>query len=191
MLHIDGFLKYFIGSFLTLLLMINIIYAFNLVGSLGLPFAYESGVSSYSNKYFGVNSLIDSFIVFFGNNASVNNFQYALRTWYSWMNTFDLSKLNGFQQVWGAYAETNPSVVQVFSMLISIFNIFINVPYVLMLFIYFLLFFFYVLMLIFLFISYACYLLSGLSYGFMPNTEFPDVQDIIDGTWTALRFILI
>lgn len=50
------FLKSFWAMFLWIILFINVIFVFNLVGQ--IPFTASNGID-YSNKYFGISTLID------------------------------------------------------------------------------------------------------------------------------------
>ena len=74
MLGIDNFLKHFILFSLTLILMVNIVYAFNLVGALGLPSSVSGMTGDFSNKYFGVSTLIDSFKIYFNEESNIPKF---------------------------------------------------------------------------------------------------------------------
>lgn len=194
MLRMNEFLKAFIGTFLTLLLMVNVIYAFNLTRSLGMPFVYTSTVTSYSDKYFGVTTLIESFKSFFGNNSAINGYKSVLAYWYNIMSRFDITNLMGYRDLWNYAINSGnngiATLFSIFTVLIGLVQLLANIPYVTMILIYFLLFLFYVFSIIFLGLSYACYLFSGLAYAYLPDTTFPDVEDILDGTYTFINYLI-
>lgn len=182
MLHMDNFLKYFIMTFLTLFLCINVVYAFNLTNSLGVPIVFQNDGSNYSQYYFGVSNLIDSYQAFFQSSSILSDCRWFMSQIFNTMNALNIQNLMGFEQNWGVDAGSD--ILSFFS---AIFNIFVNVPYTIMVVIYFLMFLIYILMIIFTFLSYVMYLLNGAFRTTLPNTDFPDIEDIVQ----SINFILV
>lgn len=156
-----------ISMFLTTILMVNIIYAFDLFGELGLPIMNPDSTLNYDTKYFGFTSIIDGFKSYFAYNQILQGFQNAMERIYSAMNWMSF---DGLLQYTPIYNLTNDVSGGIIGVLIGILNALVNVPFMILAFCYFLIFLIYILFVIVNFILFLFYLLSGSLYSELPNT---------------------
>lgn len=156
MLGVKNFITYFIIIFLDLILIVNIVFAFNLQNIMPSVNGINP-VDDLSDKYLGISSIIDSFDNFFGNNLNLYNFKSFLDSFIGFINSINLANLL-------------PSYIGGFTEILGIINFLANIAYQFFLIIYGLLLFVYVLSYVVNIFIYIIYLASGQYASDLPNT---------------------
>lgn len=188
MLGTGNFIKSIIMMCLTIILFANIVLAFNMT-NLGLPITVNDSID-FSTRYFGISDIIRSFQVFFSTNQLLEGYRYVLNNIYNIIIAVDFrDKLFAFTDV--ININTSGALNGLLSALGTLVNIFANIPWISTVVTYFFVFAIYLLMIVFSFVGYIFYILSGYFTSVLPQTEFPSVDDIMNGTLNILRFLPI
>lgn len=188
MLGTGNFIKSIIIMSLTIILFANLVLAFNLT-NLGLPITVNDSID-FSTRYFGVSDIIRSFQMFFSDNRLLEGYRYVLNNIYNLITYVDFrDKLFAFSDL--ININNSGALNGLLSALGTLVNMFVNIPWITTILTYFIVFAVYVLMIIFSFVGYIFYILGGYFTSVLPQTEFPSVDDIMNGTHTLLRFLPI
>lgn len=174
MLNIGGFLKYFIGFTFSIILIVNILFAFNIANDIIAPIG-SSGAPSLdidtSNGYFGVSTLIDTFKKYFTTNDAIGNMQYVLGQVSSKMTDVSLSHIVTNVDVPSAWATIFSVLLTIVDTLLNIAWIFVATAYVVILLVY-------AVVVIFTFFNFLLACMSGMSLTPLPSTQFPEITPI-------------
>lgn len=161
---IGNFVKAIILEFLTIFLFVNIVFAFNLYSTIGVPNT-AMGVGSFGDDVpvFAVSSFIDAFNAYFGQSDLNNFFKGIMDGLLKATKTLDISrvfKLDNFNTSLGG----NRDASSLLKGLITLVNLFLNIPYIFLTVLYLTLFLVYVIMLVIEFVIFIFYLLAGFYY---------------------------
>lgn len=166
MLFTKNFICYLLLMFVDLLIIVNVIYAFNLQNV--LPSVYAGGymVDDLSNSYFGINSLINGFKSYFGLNPFLSEYRSFLNQFFVFFNR--LSYQNLFVESTSSLhlGTTGNLVVGI----LSVVNFFTNISYQFAVIIYGLFLLVYALSIVVNFVLFVVAIASGGFSTELPNT---------------------
>lgn len=172
MLGTSNFTKSLIMFIFTLLLIANILYAFNINAVIGGNLSGIDVNADLSNSYFGISTFMDNWQSVYDNNSALNGLSSMLK---------DISKLiqNSSWTDMLNYAMPDKNIgTNILTVLVSIANTLFNLVWVFFSAIYLFFFLVYILFVIFSFLSFILTFISGFAYTQLPNTQFPDVQPL-------------
>lgn len=172
MLGTSNFTKSLIMFLFTLLLIANILYAFNINSVIGGSLSGIDVNADLSNSYFGVSTFLDNWQSVYSNNSALRGLSELLKGISNAMQKVNLVELvrHNF--------EGSNSALNILAALTSIVNTLFNIAWILEALFYTIILAIYVIFVIFSFLSFILTFISGFAYTQLPNTQFPDVQPL-------------
>lgn len=172
MIWTEKFIKTLITMTFTIIMLANMIYAFNLVGILPVDTGSSSGID-YSQYYFSFTNMLESFELFFGNNAYIQGFNDFLSSYRKVMDYLSLQRVFNVLSGLQFNASNGFSWTQIVDAVLGIANLLLNIPYIVFAIVYFLFYFVYFISLISIFITYFLALVGGRYKTPLPSIDYP------------------
>lgn len=172
---------FFIG--LDVILIVNIIYAFDIAHVLPSVYVGGSNQLDLTDRYFGISSLIDGFIGFFNDNSRLKGMKDSLDGLY---NVLQSISLQSFINVSNSVGKNTWDIL---GAVISLINLFFNFYYQVVAIIYGLGLFVYAISIV---VNFLLFIVAVGTGGYslpLPHTEFPDINDILPPV-EAIRYHL-
>lgn len=183
------FITSLIGFGFLFLVMVNMLMAFDLVYI--IPFDTGNSQTLWTDKYFGVSTLLNAFNTHFGKLSILEFFTTALKTMRDFMGRINLN--NAFvymDDVFGAGIEVTKlsssllgdalnALVNLVSILFSVYNLLANIPYIVVAVVYFFVYLVYIVSIALQFLIFLLYLLGGGYYSTIPTYPKFDIEPFI------------
>lgn len=166
MLNTGSFIRYIIILFVDVIIIVNVVYAFNLQGILPTVYAGGAGQGDLTGYYFGVDSLITSFTDYFErNNPFTHEYKIFIQNYYSFLSKVSFQGLANM-----ALPNMQGNFREYITAILSIINLFFNIAYQFFAIIYGLCLLVYAISIVFTFVVFIVSIASGAYATPLPNT---------------------
>lgn len=174
MLGTYNFSKYLISFLLTILLITNILYAFDLTNSIGGALSGIDTGTVYTDKYFGISTFLDHWQLVYNSNTNLSGLQSTMEGLGRFISKINFASIYANNLQYGVGKPGDNLMV----VLLTMANTLVNIVWIGATFVYVVAFVLYIISVVFSFLSFILTFISGSFYTTIPSVEYPVITPL-------------